>query len=196
MTSSPPVVDHSKFTNRPINIVRPDNSINNSSDGSNKYKEFEHLVEKSTAATLDLVLFRMLQRLSIGTYEVESIMSGLVQAKLAKEEVYERRHSLGDESTWCWRDVSIINKLLDYKVNELKKFECVVKRKLLQKALVESYHIGVSAYRKVRRKLEQYGNMLWTRGLDKQNNKVEHLLLRWNDCSKQEDCSSPSNNIS
>ena len=40
-------------------------------------------------------------------------MSGLVQAKLAKEGVYERRYSLDDESTWFWRDVSIINKLLD-----------------------------------------------------------------------------------
>ena len=82
----------------------------------------------------------------------------------------------------------MVNKLIEYKVKEVKKFVSVVKRKLLIKALAESYHVGSSVYRRMRRKLEIYGREVWLKGLDKQNNKVKQLLLRWNDCNKHPCC--------
>ncbi len=121
-SSSSPVTNHTLTKNTTVGVVKLNHSISNSRNGGNVYKELKHLVEKSTLATLDLALFRKLKRESIGNNEVESIASGLVQAKLAKEGIYKRMHNLGDESAQCWRNVSIVNTLLDYKVKELKKF--------------------------------------------------------------------------
>ena len=66
----------------------------------------------------------------------------------------------------------------------MKRFESVLKRKLLLKALAESYHVGSSDYSKIRRKLDIYVCEVWAIGLEKQRNKVKHLLLRWSNCSK------------
>ena len=63
-----------------------------------EFSELKHLVEKSQIATLDLLLFNKLRRVSIGMNEVEFMCSNLVMAKITKEGVYREGHGVGDES--------------------------------------------------------------------------------------------------
>ena len=145
-------------------------------------------MEKSQIATLDLVMFRKLQQISIGTNEVESICSNLVRAKMSEEGVYREGHGARSVLDFCWRDVRLVDKLLQYKVREVRRFVSVIKRKLVIKALAESYHVGPSVYRKVKKELEVYGRQIWAEGLDKVNSKVKHLLLRWKNCNNHSCC--------
>ena len=171
-----------------VNIVTKFNSNTTPTNGGYEYNELKHPVERSQIATLDLVLFRKLQQISIGTNEVESICSKLVKAKMSKEGVLREGHSMRNVLDYCWRDIGLVDKLLHYKVREVRKFVSVIKRKLVIKALAESYCVGPSVYRKVKKELEVYGRQIWAEGLDKVNSKVKHLLLRWKNCNNHSCC--------
>ena len=111
-------------------------------------------MRKTTIATQDVMMFRKLRKVSVGTNQVKSVAAKLVQAKLAKEGV-RRRDGSGGVLPLCWRDIAIVNKLLDIKVKECKRFEHEVKE-LLIKVLTAMNYVGSSVFRKIRKKLNEF----------------------------------------
>ena len=99
-------------------------------NGGCAYKELIYLMEKSQTAALDLWLFKHLNKMVIETNNVESTCSKLVKSKLIKEWIYEERHDKGVRMNLFWRNKSLLLKLAEHKVKEVKKFWLVLKKKL------------------------------------------------------------------